>query len=400
MKRFEAIVEDAVQLAADAKWGPAAIAWARAAAIATEHQARESARQAWDQAGETWRRDDRLDSAARALKMALGLADEPMPTAMAQVKLSGVLGEMGRYAEAEALCRRASDVLGPDSPLRPIVMDTWVTNLSALGRKDEARELVDQLLELDGVHGLAGHFRRAQLCRLDGELSEGALHLGMVIDGLAAEPRAIGAVAAAHAELGEVALLRGDIEQAVHFFEQAFAGQQAAKRPSLKWRAEAARIRVMLAGGVEPLTHSLDEGVAYAQDRDMLVLEADLRIARGMALAHRLPVDAGHDLEAAAAISDEARCPLRSGRARLMWASRIDNGGPVERRISVMQRAEEQLESSRPWVARARFERARLIADRDPTAARALAVGALTHFTAMEMALDQALASVLVQSLT
>ena len=94
MTTFEDIVADAESLSASRQWGPAGLAWARSAAHATDHGASDVARQAWDKAGEAWRRDDQLDGAARALKMALGLSSDPTLAVVARVKLSGVLGEM------------------------------------------------------------------------------------------------------------------------------------------------------------------------------------------------------------------------------------------------------------------------------------------------------------------
>ncbi len=397
MNRFETIVADAEQLSADQQWGAAALAWARAAAMATEAQSRESARMAWDKAGEAWRRDDRLDSAVRALKMALGLSDDPDAAVIAQIKLSGALGEMGRFAEAEALCRVAESKAPAGSPLRGLVLDTWSSNLLALGDKATARKLVSELAGLRGHAGVAGQFRLAQLARLDGDFADAARHLAAVTEAMAGDPRTRSGLAAAHAELGEVALLRGDVEDAVAFFREAFDGQQAAGRHVLKWRAEAARIRVMIASDVEPLMGGLDAGIRYAVERDMLVLEADLRIARGMALAARRPDVAGEDLEAAAAISDESKAPLRSGRARLEWASRLDGG--VDRRLAVLGRAREQLAMSRPWVARVDLASARLLAMRDRAAALKLAAAAMAQFAAMHMRLDQERAAELMQRL-
>ena len=128
-------------------------------------------------------------------------------------------------------------------------------------------------------------------------------------------------------------------------------------------------------------------------------MEADLRIARGMALAERRPEEASNDLEAAAAISDEARCPMRSGRARLAWADRIESGVTIERRLAVLDRAIEQLSVSKPWATRARYAKAKLLAGRDRAEAMRLALGAAARFCAMEMAADEAVARTLVQLL-
>jgi len=394
---LEAIVADAQALVAQRAWGAAGIAWARVAAVAMEAGRRDTARSAWDAAGESWRRDDRVDSAARALTMALGLAERERAVALAQVKLAGVLGELGRLTDAESLCARAYAACPPDDPLRAVVVDTWVNARLALGQRDRCNELVDELAVLPDSAQLAARFRRAQLLRQDGALGAAVPALESLMESLQGDARLLPALAGARAELGEVELLRGEHARAVSLLEQAFAEQAEAGRRSLQLRAEAARVRVLLERGLPALVHGLDDGLAYAQERGLVLLECDVRVARGMALAERAPERARADLERAVQLADAAGSEPRSGRARYEWAALASD--TLERRLSILKRATVQLASSRPWAVRCDLLRARLIAEASPDEALDLARAAHSQFVMMDMRLDAALGDSLVRTL-
>lgn len=344
------LLERARALTAARRWGEAAMAWADVALACEQRSRRDDARAAWDAAGEAWRRDDRPGPAARALGRAVELADRGDGGAVARVKLAGVLGELGRHEQAEELCREALEQ-APYGPVHGLALDTLVGVFQATGQKDRARPLV-QSLEATGLTNLrtASQFRAGQLHRMDGELDQAETCFHAVVEALADRPEAASGVAAARGELAELALLRGEIAEAVDFFENAEAEHRRMGRRALSYRCEAGRIRATVEGGLQPLHPRLDEGLAFAEARGMPVLEVDLRIARGMARAGSDPAGATQDLGRAAADADQLGLVLRSGRARYERASRVE--APAADRIELLEEALEQLADAVPWLSR------------------------------------------------
>ena len=94
---------------------------------------------------------------------------------------------------------------------------------------------------------------------------------------------------------------------------------------------------------------SLDAGVAYARERGLLPLLADLRIARAMAAAATAPQAAAEDFAQAVAYADRAGAARTAGRARLQWALRVP-GAP---RRELLRRALVDLLEDAPLGARA-----------------------------------------------
>ena len=395
MEDYQRNIADAEKLSAQREWGEAALAFARAASRATSLGARESALQAWEQAGEAWRRDDRLAAAARALRMSLDLAEgDPVRAAMARVKLASVLGELGNVDGAIQLCRLA--VEGTDGPIRAFALDTWIAQAQGAGRKDEARRLVKELEKYrDGALGLAGQFRAGQLLKLDGRLEDAAELFGRVA--VAMKTTSEAGFAAAEAELADIAALRGELGDAVAMFAVAVRHHDAAGRKALAWRSEAGRVRAELAAGTTPMLNRLDDGIALAADRGMVVLEVDLRIARGMARAATDQTRAEADLAKAMASADRLGLVLRSGRARYERSLRIRASS--EKRIELLEEAEAQLASSEPWRNRARLELVELQRLTGPEEARRTASRLGAKFSAMGMELDARRALSLVREL-
>lgn len=343
------LVRDASAAAQEQRWWDAAQAYGQAAEIAEQRGLPEPARACWDQAGECWRRDDRPEAAVDALTRAFDLAESAPHRVTAQVKMAGALGELGRFEEAERGCALAAGLV--QGPLRAVVLDTWCDHLLALGDLQKADGLVAELGAQPGALGAAGSFRRAQLHRLRGRLLDAELQLSEVQVRLAEEPRAVSARAAATAELGEIRLLQGRYTEATSLLEQAFSGQGEARRGAPLWRAEAARVRALVASGAQPLVGRLSEGLRYARERGLVVLEADILFARGVAGAKLHAAQASADLQAAANAADAFATPLRAGRSRLAWA-RLLEGSATERR-AVLQAARELLSFSPLWEARA-----------------------------------------------
>ena len=380
---------------AEAAWGAAAVSYAHGAAIAGRAGDRTTAGLAWERAGECWRRDDRPSSAAQALELAVSHAGEASAGASARVKLAAVLGELGQSEVSARLCEAA---LGgdPDPTTRAIALDTWVDSLIGLGRREEARVRLDELGRVAvGGLGIARLFREAQLARLFGRLDDATAALGEALTTLGDAPGAQIGVAAAEAELAEVAALRGDLAEALELYDGAMRKFQALGRPSLGWRAEAGRVRAAIDVGLRPLTTLLDEGVAYAEGRGLLVLELDLRLARAVGTrAGRDGAAPVADLVRAIEIASRGGLLHRRGRARIELARHRRDQAPT-----LTAQAEADLVGHEPWSARARLARAHAVREFEPRVARDLALAALVRFEAMDMARDAEDANALAQEL-
>jgi hypothetical protein len=154
----------------------------------------------------------------------------------------------------------------------------------------------------------------------------------------------------------------------------------------------------MVEAGVQPLPGALDEGIALAETRGMVVLEVDLRIARGVARSTSDAAGAAQDLDRAVGEADRLGLIIRAGRARLERACRV----PAARGhcLELLHRATEQLAGAAPWEARALLGTARAIADLEAGLARQYTVTAMARFAAMGMEADRHTAQALLLTLT
>ena len=311
--RVAALLADAEARAARADWDGAARAWMRVAEMALAEHRVAPAVQTLDAAAEALRRADRPRDAAGALQRALALADEPRLL----VRWAGCQLELGRGAAAADAATRAL-ARGEE----PIALDTWIGAVFAVGRTAEVRGAVERLVALDAT---AGAFRTAQLARLDGALDRSDAALAAVP---VEHPSAAAAVAG---ERAENALLRGAAADAVAGFAEAAALHRAAGRLALAWRSEAGQVRATVAAGATPLRVALDEPLREARARGMPLLEADLRLARGVAAGGGSR--ATPDLQRAAQLADAAGDRLRGGRARLEWAARVEGAPALRERL-------------------------------------------------------------------
>jgi len=397
MTDFTALQGEAERHVRARRWLEAARAFARLATACQQSKHLEEARQAWDAAGEAWRRDDQPVPAARALRMAIALGGDDDTGAVARVKLAGVLGEVGELRRAEAACRRVLEV-GSAPLVRGLALDTLISMLQAMGRKEEARVALEELSSMAGGQlPIAAAFRQSQLHRLDGRLEEAEGSLAVVFEALHDRPEALAGFAAARGELAEVALLRGKHADAIALFEEASEGQRSSGRASLDLRARAGRIRAMVEAGIQPLPGSLDEGIALAVARGMAVLEVDLRIARGMERSTSDTAGAARDLDRAMGEADRIGALIRAGRARLERATRVP--ASCAHRVELLAHAAEQLAGAIPWETRVLLGTAGAIAVVDLSLARAYAATAIARFAAMGMEFDRRKAQALLAEL-
>lgn len=328
-------------------WGAAAVLFAQAASQRMKAGDRDGAREAWEAAGESWRRDDRPKSAMQALEMASQLAADPRVAVLTRVKLAGTMSEVGDLAAV----LRVLDGSTAEGPLAAMVLDEQINALLGLGRREEARSLVVRLADAaQGPLQVACWFRNAQLARLDGRLADAEEQLALVVADLEDQPQALAGVAAAEAELGEIAAMRGDYDAAMALYDDALAHFQKIGRKALVWRADAGRVRVAVDAGLTAWSRGLDEGIAHAVDREMASLEADLRLARGVACASSDRAAAADDLQRAIRLSTETGARHRRGRARLELARRV-TGDPA-----TLDEALADLDGNEPWRLRTALE--------------------------------------------
>jgi hypothetical protein len=136
--------------------------------------------------------------------MAIALGDDDEAGAVARIKLAGVLGEVGELRRAEVACGKVLEGTFP-SVIRGLALDTLISVLQALGRKEEARAALAELSSMEGGQlPTAAAFRQGQLHRLDGRLTDAEVSLARVFDALGDLPGALAGLGAARGELGQL----------------------------------------------------------------------------------------------------------------------------------------------------------------------------------------------------
>lgn len=321
----ESRLQRAAEMGAKGRWAEAAALFEEIARDATRRGQRDLARRAWTGAGDALRRDDRPAHAARALKAAEDLAVRGEPgRLMARATLAAVLVDAGEPVPAEILLRE----LLPEASepgARVVVLDMLLGILLLLGRTDDAEGPYAELAALVGGLGPAAELARATLAfrtatrhRLRGELDAADRVLLAVGDTMETRRETVGAAAVALGERGEVALAAGDGAAAWIFFDHAAKLWTATGRRAGLYRAEAGLVRAALARGETPLATRLNSPIDYAKERGMVLLEAELRLARGAARANAHVSGGEEDLDLAVAICERASADLLEGRARLI----------------------------------------------------------------------------------
>jgi hypothetical protein len=341
-------LDEAYRLASEQQWGSAARAFTSVAAASTG----DVSLTAWEGAGEAHRRDDSPLSAVTALGSALELVTEPKRRAILQVKLAGTHTELGQGQRALSLCIQAAEE--PDC--EALAVDTMSGLVQTWGARAALADLVQRLSVLDKT-GLAYRFRQAQLHRLNGQLDNSRAGFEALTSDLSALPGATVAVAATKAELASVALLQGRFEDAIGAYEAGLLEHEAAGRRTLAWRCESGRVHSLVAVGSRPLAGRLNAGIQFADQRGLVVLGVDLRIARGLATSSGDTAMAAADLRFARETSTALGMAFRAGRAGLAWVERCS--GPTD----ILSRCVQELAISAPWQARARALRAQRTGD-------------------------------------
>ncbi|MCB9792788.1 MAG: hypothetical protein H6741_08655 [Alphaproteobacteria bacterium] len=385
---LSAAVRKALGYSEQASWERAGRAWAELIDLALDHRHVDLAREAAGRAVDALRRDDRPAASLSVLRRAIDLADDRDGKLLQQVQLSACLVDAGHPDLAEQVGREALAMTEP-GPLRALAADTLAGVLIARGDVLGLRGVVAQLRhEARGVGVISANFREAQLDRLDGRLGLAEDRFQGCVEDLEGHPRAEGARASAFMELGELALIVGDPESALEHFNAASAAWSRAGRRAGLLLAEAGRVHAALASGATTfLPGLLDDPVAYAEDRGLPVLEARLRLARGLSRTAAGSEAAKADLDAAILLADAAGVPQLAGRIRLerhRWGLCND--------LDELQLAGDQLVGNQPWFCRAELAYARAIAATDPADAMRRAARVLCRFKGMGLDEDAAMA--------
>ncbi len=333
---------EAEELASRGRWEEAGGRFAALAERAERVQDRRLAREAATQAADAFRRDDRPASAAKMLRLARACGKDD-PTDYTQ--LAAVLLDAGQVEAAVDIARDARE-RAHDPAEATLALDTLTGLYLVQGRLDEARACLDQLaaLALPGSL-LSRRFRTAQVDRLDGLVGAAeTAWLGVTAE-LAPHPAAAGPEGATWAELGEIDLLRSAFStdpghlcaRAIERFDRALACWTKAGRRAGIFRAEAWAARARAVAGATVVAPQVDRAIAYAVDRGLPFLEADLRACR--AVIRRDPDDLLH------AIDRLGEAPLARGRARVL---RVELGAPADLELAL-----HELAPDGPWTARA-----------------------------------------------
>lgn len=322
----QARVETAKGLLAAGRWDAAATSFEALAREASAARELPLARECWSAAGDALRRDDRPARAARALQAALDLSERGDPRrGLAGAALASVLIEAGEAVPAEIQVREAL-AEARDPGLRIVLLDLLLGALVLLGRAPEGQgpfsELKGLVAALPPAAGALGRaslaFREAAFLRLAGDLDGAERLLTEVEAAMGGRKETAGAAAAAAGDLGELALAAGDGEAASEHLERSARGWTAAGRRAGLYRCEAGLLRAALARGETPLGRALDGPVTFAHERGMPLLEAELRLTRGLVRAAAGVRGAEDDLDRSVQLAERAHAALLEGRARLL----------------------------------------------------------------------------------
>jgi hypothetical protein len=333
---------EAEELAGRGRWEEAGARFAAIAEKARRVQDRRTTREAAALAADAFRRDDRPAAAAKMLHLAREAGkDDPTD----HVQLAAVLLDAGQV-DAAADIAATGLAAATDAVASTLALDTLVGLALTQGRVDEARGQLEALaaLALPGSE-LSRRFRAAQVDRLDGLVSQAETAWLALAGELARHAQAVGPEGATWSELGEIDLLRAAFaadprplcRRAVERFDRAQACWTKAGRRAGVFRAEAWAARARAVAGEVVVAPGIDRAIAYAEERGMPLLEADLRACR--AVVRRDPDDLLHALDRL------GEAPLARGRARVVQAE-LGGHGDLERALV-------ELQPDGPWTARA-----------------------------------------------
>lgn len=375
-------------------WEDAAGAYADLATSMEHEGRREEAHGAWAAAADAAYRGDRPLLAVRHLLRALELApDQPFLGAMRRIQLASAFMELGDPESAAGfLDDAATDLEDRDAgeltrKLHVLLLDTRLGLMLMTGLSDRAAEVLEVLQEeiREGEEAVTW-FRAGQIQRIRGHFPQAVESLSACVFRCRGDDRYDGPLGAALLEMAEVAILCGHQADAIGILNEAEQAWTRAGRRSGVFRVEAARMRALArSGACDMLPSGLTRAIEFAQEREMKVLEAELRLARGLCLLVKQPGGADEDLGTGLLLARHAAMPHLAGRFRLALHGRP--GG----RLNALEQARLELEENAPWSARALLAVAHHLATQPRYMGQALEMCgvALCQFSAMGMGDDE-----------
>ncbi|MEL6343182.1 MAG: hypothetical protein AAFV53_08595 [Myxococcota bacterium] len=312
---MSSLADEARELAREGRWEEAAEHYETLASVTDRPEIR---LQALIFAGDAWRRADRPARSARQLREAMPLAQGGPMDAALHLQLADVLLSSGQVKVARDLAVQALQKATTPG-VEALALDTLIGVLTALGRFDECEIYLERLRAVAPPPArVAVSFRSASRLRRVGDLDGADQIYADLVDTLQQRRETIGAAAAAATDRGEVALFRGDPAAARLAYQQAAELWTVARRRAGLYRCEAGLLRAELLDDATPLPRVLDDLIRFAEQRQMVLLDAHLRVVRGAARARVGLRGAEEDLDSAVLIAQLADCPILEGRARLV----------------------------------------------------------------------------------
>jgi tetratricopeptide (TPR) repeat protein len=292
----------------------------------------------WLSAISAYRRADRPAAALRCLVRLQEVTPLDAPHAStAAIERAGVVLDLGELGQAIELALHAVET-APSAEMEAVALDLQAGAMMLSGNLAEAEEAIRHMTGPLG--SVAARFRTGQLLRLRGDLPGARKTLLAASEALPVVPETAGAHGQIELDLAELAFVQDDLEEAELRLEEASAAFQVARRRPGLFRTEALRLEVALQRGVSVVARSLDTAIAYARDRQLALLEAELLTTRGKARTKGQP-----DFDRAVELAEAAGAVLLEGRAR--YARRRWGQDPGD-----SERAKWCLESDRVLLAR------------------------------------------------
>ena len=334
--------------AARGDWEVCGVAWMRVAEIARELGNRPVLEEALLRGVDATRRADWPERVEACARLALALVKTSDSRILLLVHLAASLLEAGDVERARREAESALQLAG-GGPMSPYAADTLAGIRLVSGQVDGLGELLEQWPSQEGTGGAAQLYRRGQLLRLGGDLDEARQCFLRTIGELENREGAEAALGAAWQEMGEVELLVDAPDQAANMFHQSVGWWQKSGRKSGFYRAEAGRARSMLATQQTYLPQGLDAGIHYARERTMPLLEAEIRLARGICRWEASQEGALEDLNTAVRIGEERGSPLVAGRARLERFLRGEGSGQRDLEVALRELQGDSWWRQRAW---------------------------------------------------
>jgi tetratricopeptide (TPR) repeat protein len=387
-QRCDTLMAEARALVSERRWQDAAARFAKVATQLGSAGLDVRAEEAFAAGGDAAWRADLPDLAMRCLVR----SRERLPKgsrlrAVRAVQMAGVLIELGELDSAGLLLDEALE----GEPARELVMVALDTRIAIDLLQGQVGRAHNRLVELESLVGEESApvllFRQGQLAARLGRFSEAVESLAACVALIEARPAYDGPRGAALLELAEVACFREEHDDALALLEAAADAWEHAGRRSGMMRVEAARMRLLgLMGAVETLTSGLERSLRFARERDLRLLEAELRLANGICEAVRSPQRSAVQLDRAIELAGNIGAHALRGRALLARHDHPDG----ER--EALERACLDLLEVPTWRSRAFLALARALgdspADRDD--ALEMCATALCRFSAMGLPADEA----------